>query len=394
MNPLTFKAFLQIKNISFCNQPIPVLHQNEPYLYLGVQLVPFLNWNVQTHFTLTKLIQQCKVLSNCLATIKQKLNMANIAIRPVISYSFYAVPYSMPTIRKLDKQIIALQKKICGLPICTPNITSQLPRDLFGMEVFSLKNAYLTCSGEQLRNVLNDTGRLGKIYVGLSNYILAKYGGALHLPRIRYSDCICSPTTRTLFLLKEDAQVHIRSTFLDFLLHPTPLETIWMDAIMDHPFLIPQRSLQLLHKLLLHHITDIKHFTLPNGTHLMSTQEFKLYFDTPTKLITTALDIAAQLFCHPSCLPQFRLPCPYHYLPRSLLPQYVTSNHNIHPRNLVPPFYPHPAFTHHIHCPLDMSSLIPSTSLYFPSLIIKITTYLTITKFQKIYFIFMSMALT
>jgi hypothetical protein len=36
MNPPTFKAFLQIKNISFHNQPIPILHQNEPYLYLGV----------------------------------------------------------------------------------------------------------------------------------------------------------------------------------------------------------------------------------------------------------------------------------------------------------------------------------------------------------------------
>jgi hypothetical protein len=41
--------------------------------------------------------------------------MANTIIRPEILYSFYAVLYSMPTIRKLDKQIIAIQKKICGL---------------------------------------------------------------------------------------------------------------------------------------------------------------------------------------------------------------------------------------------------------------------------------------
>jgi hypothetical protein len=139
------------------------------------------------------------------------------------------------------------------------------------MEVFSLKNAYLTCIGEQLQNALNDTGHLGKIYTGFSNYILAKYGGSLHLPRIRYSDCIRSPTTRTLFLLKEDAHVHICSTLPNFLLHPTPLETIWMVAIVDHPFLTPQRTLQFLHKLLLHHIIDIKHLILPNGTHLMST---------------------------------------------------------------------------------------------------------------------------
>jgi hypothetical protein len=200
--------------------------------------------------------------------------MANTIIWPVISYSFYAIPYSIPTIRKLDKRIIALQKKICGLPICTPNITAQLPRDLFGMEAFSLKNAYFTCIGEQLWNTLNDTGRFGKIYVGPSNYILAKYGDSLHLPHIRYSDCIRSPTTRTLFLLKKDAHVHIWSTFPNFFLHSTPLETIWMATIIDHLFLIPQHSLQLLHKLLLYHITDIKHLTLPNGTHLMSIQDF------------------------------------------------------------------------------------------------------------------------
>jgi hypothetical protein len=79
---------------------------------------------------------------------------------------------------------------------------------------------------EQLQNALNDTGRLGKIYIGLLHYILAKYGGSLYLPRIRYSDCICSPTTKILFLLKEVAYVHIRSTLPHFLLHPTPLETI------------------------------------------------------------------------------------------------------------------------------------------------------------------------
>ena len=57
MNLLTFKAFLQNKKISFRNQPIPVLHQNEPYLYLGIHLVASRNWNIQIHVTLTRLIQ-------------------------------------------------------------------------------------------------------------------------------------------------------------------------------------------------------------------------------------------------------------------------------------------------------------------------------------------------
>jgi hypothetical protein len=50
--------------------------------------------------------------------------MTNTIIRLGISYSFYTIPYSIPTIRKLDKRLIVLQKKICSLPICTPNIAS------------------------------------------------------------------------------------------------------------------------------------------------------------------------------------------------------------------------------------------------------------------------------
>jgi hypothetical protein len=31
-----FKAYIQSHNIKYRNQPIPVLHQNEPYIYFGI----------------------------------------------------------------------------------------------------------------------------------------------------------------------------------------------------------------------------------------------------------------------------------------------------------------------------------------------------------------------
>ena len=134
MNQKTFKAQIQATNITYRNQPIPVLHQNEPYVYLGIQLIPSLKWKIQTHATTTKLINQCSQLANCPATIKQKIKMVDIMIRARIAYSFYAVPYSLLAIIKLDKKIIAIQKKICGLPKCTPNIVTQLPHNMFGIE--------------------------------------------------------------------------------------------------------------------------------------------------------------------------------------------------------------------------------------------------------------------
>jgi hypothetical protein len=88
---------------------------------------------------LAKIINQCKELTKCPATIKQKISIVDTVIRVGIAYSFYAVPYSLPTIKKLDKKIIGIQKIICGLPKCTTNIITQLPHNLFGLEAFSLK---------------------------------------------------------------------------------------------------------------------------------------------------------------------------------------------------------------------------------------------------------------
>ena len=119
--------------------------------------------------------------------------MVDTVIRAGIANSFYAVPYSLLAIKKLDKKIIVLHKTICGLPKCMSNAVTQLPQDMFGIEAFSLKNTYITCMGEQLINALNDKGRLGKKYNGITKYILAKHGGSLHLPRITQNDCIRSP---------------------------------------------------------------------------------------------------------------------------------------------------------------------------------------------------------
>ena len=167
MNPITFKALIQSTNINYRNQPLPVFNQHEPYTYLGINLAPSLKWKTQINTTTAKVIKQCQALIACPATMKQKINMADTVICAGIAYSFYAVPYSIPAIKKLDKKIIALHKTICRLPKNTSNTTTQLPHDLFGIEAFSLQNAYLRCIGEQRQNALNDKGRLGKIYYGL-----------------------------------------------------------------------------------------------------------------------------------------------------------------------------------------------------------------------------------
>jgi hypothetical protein len=350
MNPTNFKTFITTQNIHYRNQPIPILHQDEPYTYLGIQLVPSLKWKLQIHITTTKLRNQCKKLTNCLLTIKQKMYMTDTVIRAGIAYSFYVVPYSLPTLKKLDKKLIALQKKICGLPNCTSNITMQLPHGSFGMQAFSLQNAYLRCIGEQLQKTLNNTGKLGIIYRGLTHFILATYGGALNIPCLTSHDCTCSPITRTLYLLKTARGIHLQSTLHNFPLLPTSLETNWLEAATSYPHLSQQFSLKLLNKLLLHHITDLQQIILPNGTHLMDHNDFKTYYDLPTKIIKIALKTSELLFCHPTCLPQCHMPCIQHLFPRTLNLQYIIN---------IPPILPNQRPTIHTPIPHLLHPLPP-----------------------------------
>jgi hypothetical protein len=218
---------------------------------------------------MNKLIKQTQLLLQSPATLKQKLKMVDTIIRPGIAYSFYAVPYSIPNINKL------CQKTICGLPKSTPNITTKLPHDQYGLDAHSLKTEYLMCIGKQLHNALNDPSRLGTIYKGLTNYIFAKYGGAQYLPLLNKEACLHSPTTRTLYLLKHNRLTHIQTDNTTFLHMETPLATIWIHKASNYPTITLVLNRKYLHQLLLLNITTLEHITLPNRTTIMNEKEFK-----------------------------------------------------------------------------------------------------------------------
>jgi hypothetical protein len=323
MPAATYKAYIQSHNIKYRNQPISVLHQNEPYVYLGIQLIPSLKWKAQQVITMNKLIKQTQLLINSPATLKQKLKMVDIVIRPGIAYSFYAIPYSMPNIIKLDKKIICLQKSICGLPRSTPNITTQLPHDQYELDAHSLKIEYLTYIRKQLRNALNDPGRLGTIYKGLTNHILAKYGGSQHLPLLNKEACLHSPTSRTLYLLKHNGKAHIQTKNATFPNMETPLTEIWLQKATNFPTITPNLNHKYLQHLLLLNITTLEQITLSNRTTIMNEKEFQQYHVKPTLTIKKALKIASHIFCTNNCLETCRPPCNIHQQAFTLLPEII-----------------------------------------------------------------------
>ena len=145
---------------------------------------------------------------------------------------------------------------------CHNTITQQ---HLFGLEAFSLKERLSKMYKRTTLKCLNDKCRLGLIYKGLIQHILSKYGGVKDIPKIKYQDCIRSPTTRTLFSMKTVGRVHLKSIKIGFYLNKTELEKEWISTT-EIVHLNPKLSLKLLHKLLLLNIHSIKQISLPNGT--------------------------------------------------------------------------------------------------------------------------------
>ena len=165
-----------------------------------------------------------------------------------IAYGFYILPFSIPTIQKLDKLLIRLQKSICGLSNSTPNVTTQLTHNLFGLNAFSLTQTYIRCIGEQLRDAPNDPGIISIIYQGLTNYTFFLYDRSKN-PKISPTACVHSPTTCTIYLLKTLERMYIRKYMDGSYRNTTPLESKWLAQRLLHPHIIVKTSLQYIHKL-------------------------------------------------------------------------------------------------------------------------------------------------
>jgi hypothetical protein len=191
----------------------------------------------------------------------------------------------------------------------------------FGLNAHSLRTEYLTCIGKQLRNTLNDSGRLGTIYVGLTNHILAKYGGSQHLPLLNKEACLHSPTAKTLYLLKHNGLAHIQTDKVTFPQNDTPLATIWLQETINHPNLTANLNRKYLHQLLLLNITTLEQLTLPNRTTIMNDKEFQQYHKKPMPTIKKALKIASHLFCTSICADTCKTPYNIHQQLYTLLPE-------------------------------------------------------------------------
>jgi hypothetical protein len=67
--------------VTYKGNHFPVLSQNEPYLYLGIQITPTLKWKQQKDIVMKKFQKQSAQLMNSPAAPKQIIKMFNTVLR-------------------------------------------------------------------------------------------------------------------------------------------------------------------------------------------------------------------------------------------------------------------------------------------------------------------------
>lgn len=80
---------------------------------------------------------------------------------------------------------------------------TQLLHDKFKIEAFTLKNAYLICINKQHINAQEKYMQMGQNLEQPITIHIAQHKGSHNMAYITQYNCIRSPITRTLFLLKE-----------------------------------------------------------------------------------------------------------------------------------------------------------------------------------------------
>ena len=71
LKPIISKTLIHAQRITYKEKQFPMLTQNEPYTYLGIQPVPSPKWQIQKDMTMKKTTKQNKLLLASPITIRQ-----------------------------------------------------------------------------------------------------------------------------------------------------------------------------------------------------------------------------------------------------------------------------------------------------------------------------------
>eukprot|EP00249_Psilotum_nudum_P025023 c29352_g1_i1 orf=1-1104(-) len=260
-------------------------------------------------------------LLTCHASIKQKLHMLNTVILPFIEYTYVSSPYSLAQLQNLERKLISLAKRMCHLPISTPNVVIQSPQHSYGAGIEGLLVGYSRTLATELHDNLNDQGRLGRTSRGLLHALIDNIGPLSNPFKLTLPTMHSFPMARTIGIL-HNLGIHVNSPQLEsetslLLWH------IW-DKFAISPYNEPnnirkRETLKPLWNIGINSIIDILNY---HKNHLLSINEIYLKFKSRSRQVSDSMNTLYEIICLPAhfCSIDCNKGCPHQSNGRKILP--------------------------------------------------------------------------
>jgi ribonuclease HI len=139
-------------------QPVKAQQPKQEFRYLGIYMTMDLNWKPQLAHTLSTLKSRLRNLASSRLTRGHKLRIIKTSMRPMVAYTFYAAPYTVEQISKLDSQLTQATKAAYRLGKGVSCAMAHEDVDAGGLGCASLMVEYNTILIQRLvRSVRADT---------------------------------------------------------------------------------------------------------------------------------------------------------------------------------------------------------------------------------------------
>jgi hypothetical protein len=156
--------------------PVKFIQPDMPFKYLGVLLTLTLDWRHQFNAMMAAVKSKCRALSNRGLPASMQMKVIRTVIKPMITYSFGAAPYTPAQLRLFDAQLARAVKVAYRQKVSMSTALALEDVDKFGLGLTSLLVDYTHTCIRNLVGAVNDPTSYGCISKSLLAFQAARTG--------------------------------------------------------------------------------------------------------------------------------------------------------------------------------------------------------------------------
>jgi Reverse transcriptase (RNA-dependent DNA polymerase) len=156
--------------------PVKFIQPDAPFKYLGVLLTLTLDWKHQFNAMMAAVKRKCRALSNRGLPAGMQTKVIRTVIKPMITYSFGAAPYTPAQLQLFDAQLARAAKVAYKQKVSMSTALALEDADKFGLGLTSLLVDYTHTCIRNLIGAVNDPTSYGCISKSLLAFQAARTG--------------------------------------------------------------------------------------------------------------------------------------------------------------------------------------------------------------------------